>query len=74
MLKFKFNPMALRLPIASVFETFEKFLGLHSKQPLTVNVSKPNSFLKIKNKDSLCIDISYLDFLASLRPESIEYS
>ena len=53
---------------------FEKFLGLHSKQPLTVNVSKPNSFLKIKNKDSLCIDISYLDFLASLRPESIEYS
>ena len=36
--------------MAKVFETLEKFLGSHSKQPLTVKVSKPNSFLNINDK------------------------
>ena len=35
----------------------EKFFGEHSKHPLTVRVSNPNSFLKIKDNDSLCIEI-----------------
>ena len=48
----------MRLPIAKVLETLEKFCGAHSKQPLTVRVSNPNSFLKIKDNDSLCIEIS----------------
>ena len=51
-LKLRPKPIALRLPKASVFVTFENWEDFVWKQPLTVSVSKPNSFLKINNKES----------------------
>ena len=70
--KFSFKPIAFRLPIAKVLETLEKFCGAHSKHPLTVKVSNPNSFLKIKDNDSLCIDISCCLLSGFFIPENIE--
>ena len=72
--KFNFKPIEFRLPMAKVFDTLEKFFGSHSKQPFTVKVSKPNSFLNINDKDSLCIEISYWVLSIFLSPEKIEYS
>ena len=46
-------PIEFRLPIAKVLVILEKDFSFTSKQPLTVKVSKPKLFKKIKFKKLL---------------------
>ena len=70
--KVRLKPNVFKLPIERVFADFEKPRSELSKHPFTVRVSKPNSFLKIKYNDLLCIDISALASFVSVMPLTIE--
>ena len=73
-LRLRPKPIAFKLPIAKDFETMVKPSKELSKQPLTVKVLKPNSFLNKKINDSLCKEISLCSLLTFLNPYKIEYS
>ncbi len=65
--KLNFIPRLLRFSIAKNLVILEKpFFLFSSKHPFTVKVSNPNVFLKIKSRDSECINISQLFFLKLL--------